>query len=204
MKARLLLSGVILAGIALCSVVRTPPSDQDISAVRAAIGQSPVVAEALIEKAKDHPDLAQAILKYSKTETEISAEDGSPFAMAELTAHVTAIAPGCSGSFSDRHTIKFPSADFGITIAWQQITVHGFCWNGNRITWWGGATVRRWSAFAYCWNDTSQGDVWNSYPKWREAFAYGVLGGNSGFGCISLQSDQVTMYYANGGGIFRH
>jgi hypothetical protein len=121
----------------------------------------------------------------------------------QLTAAMT-IKPGCVGSFADRHTIKFPSKSFGITIAWQEVTVHGFCWNGRAITWWGGATVRRYSALPYCWKDTSQADVWNSYPKWREAFAYGVLGGNTGFGCVSLQSDEPYVYYANGGGIFRH
>lgn len=198
MRRRLLvLSAITLAGAAFCSTIQQVTMPSDVAAARAAVGQAPGVVKALMHKAQGDPALAAAILRYSRNTTEIGSVSD-----VQLTAAM-AIKPGCVGSFSDRHTIKFPSKSFGVTIAWQEVTVHGFCWNGRRITRWGGATVRRYSAFPYCWKDTSEGNVWNSYPKWREAFAYGVLGGNTGFGCISLQSDEPHVYYANGGGIFK-
>jgi len=180
------------------------PSVNDLAAAHAAIGQDPAVFQALLARARSNPSLAKAMLQYATTEDEVTTTSDARSPATTPIAQLAAIKPGCTGSFTDRHTIKFPSTHFGVTIAWQEVTEHGFCWNGKRITWWGGHTVRRWSAFAYCWNDTSDGDVWNSYPKWRETFAYGVLGGNSGFGCISLQGDEPHMYYANGGGVFKH
>jgi hypothetical protein len=198
MKRRLLfLPAIALAGAVFCATMQGAATVPNTAAARAAVGQAPGVVEALMHKAQNDPSMAAEILRYA------NATDTKSVANVQLTAAM-AIKPGCVGSFSDRHTIKFPSKGFGITIAWQEVTVHGFCWNGHRITWRGGATVRRYSALPYCWKDTSEGDVWNAYPKWREAFAYGVLGGNTGFGCVSLQSDEPHVYYANGGGIFRY
>lgn len=111
------------------------------------------------------------------------------------------IRAGCHyNGFSSQHTI----AILGINVAWQKITVNGFCWTGSRINWWGGAHANRWDSAPYCWKNTSSADYWNPAPKWRTAEASATLGGNAVFGCVSLQHDRPYVNYANGGGIFRH
>lgn len=116
--------------------------------------------------------------------------------------NTAALAPGCKyNTVGDRHTIGIK----GVNAGWQETFEHGFCWGNEKITWWGGGgSPQRWSAFLFCWTNTSSTDAWNSYPKWRESWARGSLGGNSGFGCVPLQSDRPVIYYANGGGIFRY
>jgi hypothetical protein len=118
-------------------------------------------------------------------------------------AQVARIRPGCHRrTFSDRHHIDLPIV--GITIGWERVDVHGFCWNGKRITWWGGEKPHRWASFAYCWKDTGDGDYWSYRPRWRTAYVEGTFGGNATVGCVGLQHDSAHIDYANGGGIFNH
>jgi hypothetical protein len=137
------------------------------------------------------PALAARLLRRAHTTT-----GGARAAIAGAAV----LRPGChTATIRDRHTIGW----LGITFGWQEVDLHGFCWNGRAITWAGGASYRRYSAFPYCWTNTNAWYGWLAYPTWQQAWAYGQLGGNTGFGCIGLQSDQPKITIANGGGIWR-
>jgi len=60
------------------------------------------------------------------------------------------------------------------------------------------------SLLVACWTNVDKSDWWRSYPKWRETHNYAELGGNSGVGCVSLQTVNPYIVYANGGGVWRN
>jgi hypothetical protein len=176
--------------------------DAQVSAV-VSTGSKSKVQALLTQAASTHNvELEAALLAHAESKDEIK-EHESPVQVMSSSARNKAHASRIScypWSFSDRHTIGIA----GVNLAWEEVIVGGFCWNGTRITWYGGAHSRRWSAAPYCWKDTSNGQYYTYYPKWMRAYSSGTVGGNAIWGCISLQGDNAWLEYANGGGIFRH
>ncbi len=133
---------------------------------------------------RDDVAIDDALLSYATTSTEASAPVDSP--------SPTPLSSGCWGEKSDQHKIQI----VGLDVAWQKLTVGGFCWRNGRLTSWGGDSGKRWSGFAYCWTNTSgPDDWWYHNPTWRRASLNGELGGNSGFGCVGLQHDDDWLGY---------
>ncbi|MBV8988957.1 MAG: hypothetical protein JO372_10405 [Solirubrobacterales bacterium] len=176
--------------VAICSgpaVAHAPRSPQ--AEIQAAMRAGPKAELALVAGSRGDVPLERALLTHAITTT-----TSVPIASAGY------LKPGCKGALSSEHTITV----FGIHIATQQVILDGFCWRDNRITSWGSTQAKRWSSFAYCWKDTSEGSYWVSRPKWRESYATGTLGGNAVVGCVSLQHDTPNIVYANGGGVWKH
>lgn len=166
-------------------------------------GSKPKVQALLSRAASTHNvELEAALLAHAESKDETKVH-GSPVQVmaASVRNKARKIRAGCyPWSFSHRHTVAIA----GINVAWEEVIVGGFCWNGIAITWYGKVQSRRWSAAPYCWKDTSNGQYYTYYPKWMRAYSSGTIGGNAIWGCISLQGDDAWLEYANGGGIFRH
>ena len=176
----------LLVGASSASSAATP--DQRVAH---AIAKGPGAVRALLSQAATHHDLSLEGALLRRAALTIHNDPG---------VHIAAYHPGCQGAISSEHTIHIGP----VAISHQTVILDGFCWNGKRITSWGPVYAKRWSAFPYCWKDTSEGNYWSSYPKWRRAYVDGTLGGNTGFGCISLQHDSPYIDYANGGGHWKH
>jgi len=106
---------------------------------------------------------------------------------------------GCAGRSWSRHDIALA----GVKLATQTVFQNGFCWRAFRIVKTERESARRWSAFPYCWKDTSSGEFWVRRdpsgpwraPDRRRAWAQGTLGGNTGIGCVGLQSDRPILNF---------
>ncbi len=174
-----------------------------MSMVKAAVSTgSKSKIKTLIKQAATTKDveLAAALLASAESRDEIKLNDSKQVKLPSLTAFTSTKAGCYPYSFSDRHTIAIA----GVNLAWQEVLVGGFCWNGTAITRNGGVWSQRWSAAPYCWKDVGTGQYWTYYPKWIKAYTVGTVGGNAIWGCISLQRNEASMEYANGGGKFRH
>jgi hypothetical protein len=152
----------------------------------------------------DNPQLAEALLPYAKV-TASAATDGGPANVTATTRHkshrrhVRPHAATTCRTDTDQHTIGIA----GINVGWQKFYVNYWADPGVRITSTNTSAVR-WSAFLYCWTNTNDWWVWHHYPTWQDAYASGALGGNTGFGCISLQSDKPWIEYNSVGQAWFH
>jgi hypothetical protein len=166
---------VVIGGLAAASVAQASPSTTAARAV--AGGRSAVLA--LLARNNFADDMA--LLPYSTTTITTTS---TPVSQTKSS--------GCWSQDADTHKITVA----GVVLGGQRLIVGGFCWRKGRLTQWGGDSVQRWSAFLYCWSNTSGPDDWWFYiPTWRRASISGELGGNSGFGCIGLQNDHDWMGY---------
>ena len=179
------------------------PTSTSTNEVQAAINTgSKSKVEALLKQAAatHNTDLESALLERAESKNEIKLDNGKQVTPPK-TATVASTAAGCERyPFSYRHVIAIA----GVNLAWEEVLVGGFCWNGNVITWSGSVSSKRWSAAPYCWKDVNTGQYWAYYPKWMKAYTDGTVGGDAIWGCISLQHDEAWIDYANGGGVFRH
>jgi hypothetical protein len=87
----------------------------------------------------------------------------------------------------------------GVTLAWAEVDVHGWCGNGHRITWQGGASYPKWHAGVYCWSDSDTNNSWLQYPAWRHAKHTRQIGIPTPLGCIGLRTLHAHLRYAADG-----
>lgn len=150
----------------------------------------------LLNESRGDLTLQRAVLAHATDTTEV-------FGLTAVAARTGRIRAGCHyGDFGSKHVIAIGPAHVG-TIS---TTIRdGFCWSGQKITWWGPQVVKTTNWPGYCWQNVQGGDYWHPAPKWRTQFATGTLGGGIGsIACFSIQSTTTWTDYANGGGIFRH
>jgi hypothetical protein len=171
----------------------------------AALRQGPDAIKDALAEAGDDPALAKALLGRAKTRV-VKGEDDPP---AEVLASAYSMR-GCRARSWSRHDIVLPHASVPVAvIARQWVYQNGFCWNAFRISRSSGTSVRRTSAFPYCWKDTSSGEYFtrrDPIGPWyrfdiKRAFAQGTIGGNTGFGCVSWQSDRPIVNFNGVGGV---
>ena len=109
---------------------------------------------------------------------------------------ITASGKGaCYPEVRERYSLKL----HGVTLAWSEVDQEGWCGNGKRITWQGGATYPKWHALPYCWSDSTTNDSWLQYPAWRHAQNSKQVGIPTPVGCIGLRSLHAHLRYAANG-----
>jgi hypothetical protein len=95
----------------------------------------------------------------------------------------------------ERYTLKTA----GVTIAWAQVDLHGWCGNGHRITWQGGASFPKWKVGVYCWSDSDTNNSWLQFPTWRHAKHTRQIGVPTPLGCIGIRTLHAHLRYAANG-----
>jgi len=186
----------LIAGFAV-ALLMAPAAQATTASQQAAIAQSqgPAGVRASLDRAEDRPALAKALLDRATVSTRhrVGADEGGVSALGGVSASAVSMR-GCRARSYMRHVIALA----GVKLATQTVFQNGFCWHSFRIVSTERESARRWSAFAYCWKDTSSGEFWVRRdgpgpwisPDRRRAWAQGTLGGNTGVGCVGLQSDR--------------
>lgn len=111
------------------------------------------------------------------------------------TAVIARAGSRCWAEVHSRYSLVF----HGLTIAWSEVDQEGWCGDGHRITWQGGATYPKWHALPYCWSDSTTNDTWLSYPAWRHAQNTKQIGIPTPIGCIGLRTLHAHLRYAANG-----
>lgn len=111
------------------------------------------------------------------------------------TAVIARAGSTCWGEIRDRYSLEL----HGITLAWSEVDQEGWCGNGSRITWQGGAVYPKYHSFPYCWADDTTNDTWLEYPGWRHAENTRQIGVPTPFGCIGERTLHAHLRYAANG-----
>lgn len=85
-----------------------------------------------------------------------------------------------------------------VTLAWAEVDLHGWCGNGHRITWQGGASYPKWPGI-YCIANTDTNNSWLQFPIWRHAKNTRQFGIWTPLGCIGLRTAHAHLRYAANG-----
>lgn len=112
-----------------------------------------------------------------------------------VNKHAGAARAGCWAEIGDRYTLRLG----GVTLAWAEVDVAGWCGNGRRITRQFGATYPKFHGLPYCWADVTTNNTWLAYPSWRHAQNTRQVGVPTPFGCLGVRTIHAHVRYAANG-----
>jgi hypothetical protein len=168
----------------------------------AALGTPTTASQLAIDAATVQPAVQTAVAGGAGNVQALLAQGGITIGDAVLqgatatettTSDATVVADSttCYGS----RTEKYQLSTAGVTLAWRQVEIGGWCGNGVSVTSYDGPIYSSYETFPYCWADVSQSSEYQAGPDGPHVFFYADNTGEVGEGigpiCGGLKTDNA-------------